>query len=256
MQIDGARAFITGGASGLGEGTARHLVERGARVALLDLPTSDGQAVADDLGEAAVFVPSDVTDTDDVGAAVDHAVDVMGGIDIAVNAAGVAPAHRVVTRSGELFPLDLFRWVLEVNLVGTFDVTRRVAKVMADNEPGPDGERGAIVNVASIAAYEGQVGQAAYAASKGGVASLTITLARDLAAIGVRVNTIAPGIMDTPMLASAPQELKESLAALHVFPKRLGTPADFAAMAVALVENPLVNGEVVRLDAGTRMGPK
>jgi 3-hydroxyacyl-CoA dehydrogenase/3-hydroxy-2-methylbutyryl-CoA dehydrogenase len=180
----------------------------------------------------------------------------MGGIDILVNAAGVVAAHRVVTRSGELFPLELFEWVLRVNLIGAFDVVRRTAGVMAQNEPGENGERGVIVNVASIAAFEGQVGQAAYSASKGGIAALTITLARDLASIGVRVNTIAPGIMDTPMMAGAPEELKQALADIHVFPKRLGRPDDFAALAQHMVENELLNGEIVRLDAATRMQPK
>ena len=256
MQLSGARALITGGASGLGEGTARRFVAQGARVALLDLPSSRGVEVAADLGGAAVFAPADVTNTDDVAQAVAYAKEAMGGIDVLVNAAGVAPAHRVVARSGELFPLELFQFVINVNLIGVFDVTRRVAAVMGENDPGDDGERGAIVNVASIAAYEGQVGQAAYSASKGGIVAMTLTLARDLASIGIRVNTIAPGIMDTPLLAGAPDEVKQSLGQLHVFPKRLGTPADFAMLAQQLVENGLINGEVVRLDAATRMGPK
>ncbi|HSG80502.1 MAG TPA: SDR family NAD(P)-dependent oxidoreductase [Acidimicrobiia bacterium] len=255
MRLSGARALITGGASGLGEGTAQRFVANGARVALLDLPSSRGPEVAAELGDA-VFAPADVTNTDDVEQAVAHAAEAMGGIDILVNAAGVVAAHRVVTRSGELFPLELFEWVLRVNLIGAFDVVRRTAGVMAQNEPGENGERGVIVNVASIAAFEGQVGQAAYSASKGGIAALTITLARDLASIGVRVNTIAPGIMDTPMMAGAPDELRQALADIHVFPKRLGRPDDFASLAQHMVENELLNGEIVRLDAATRMQPK
>jgi 3-hydroxyacyl-CoA dehydrogenase/3-hydroxy-2-methylbutyryl-CoA dehydrogenase len=255
MKLSGARALITGGASGLGEGTAQRFVAHGARVALLDLPSSRGEEVASALGNA-VFVAADVTDPRDVEQAVAGAAEAMGGIDILVNAAGVVAAHRVVTRSGDLFPLELFEWVLKVNLIGAFDVLRRTAGFMAQNEPGEHGERGVIVNVASIAAFEGQIGQAAYSASKGGIAALTITLARDLASIGVRVNTIAPGIMDTPMMAGAPDEVRQALADIHVFPKRLGLPEDFAALAQHMVENGLLNGEIVRLDAATRMQPK
>jgi 3-hydroxyacyl-CoA dehydrogenase/3-hydroxy-2-methylbutyryl-CoA dehydrogenase len=256
MRIDGSVAMITGGASGLGGGAAQALVERGARVALLDLPTSNGVEAAEALGKSAVFVPADVRDTDQVASAVAGAIAAYGKIDLLVNAAGVATAHRVVTRSGDLFPLDLFRLTIEINLVGLFDVVRRVAAEMGGNEPNDEGERGAIVNVASIAAFEGQVGQAAYSASKGGIVGLTLPLARDLAGSGIRVNTIAPGIMDTPMLAGAPQELKDSLAQVHVFPRRLGTPEDFAHLVLAIFENPMLNGEVIRLDAGARMGPK
>jgi 3-hydroxyacyl-CoA dehydrogenase/3-hydroxy-2-methylbutyryl-CoA dehydrogenase len=191
-----------------------------------------------------------------VKTAVAAAVSAFGHIDICVNAAGVAPAHRVVAKTGELFPIELFRFTVEVNLIGTFDVVRQVAAVMAANQPGVDGERGVIINVASIAAFEGQVGQAAYSASKAGVAGMTLPLARDLASVGIRVNTIAPGIMDTPMLATAPQALKDSLAQVHVFPRRLGTPADFAGLVLAIVENSMLNGETIRLDAAARMGPR
>ncbi len=256
MNIDGSVALVTGGASGLGEGAVRALVERGGNAAVLDLPGSKGPDLAAELGDAVLFVPADVRDTEEVASAVAHAVDVFGKIDINVNAAGVAPPHRVIARSGDLFPLELFKFVVDVNVIGLFDVVRRCAQQMANNEPGADGERGLIVNVASIAAFEGQVGQAAYSASKGAVVSMTLTLARDLASLGVRVMTIAPGIMDTPMLAAAPQELKDALAELHVFPKRLGTAADFASLVVHMAENPLLNGEVVRLDAGARMPPR
>jgi 3-hydroxyacyl-CoA dehydrogenase/3-hydroxy-2-methylbutyryl-CoA dehydrogenase len=223
---------------------------------VLDLPQSNGAEVAADLGAGHAFVAADVTDADQVETAVEGAAEALGGIDVCLNAAGVANAARVVNRAGDLFPLDLFRSVLDVNLIGTFDVTRRAAKVMGANDPDENGERGVIVNVASIAAFEGQVGQAAYSASKGGVAAMTLPLARDLASLGVRVVCIAPGIMDTPMIAGMPEQVRQSLIEVHVFPKRLGTAEDFAAMAEALVENPLVNGEVVRLDAAARMGPR
>ena len=256
MDIGNSVAFVTGGASGLGEGVVRRVVTAGGRAAILDLPSSRGGDLAAELGDRAAFFPADVRTTDDVAAAVAGAVEAFGRIDVVVNAAGVAPAHRVVTRDGEMFPLDLFRFVVDVNLIGLFDVVRHCARAMAGNEPNSEGERGVIVNVASIAAFEGQVGQAAYAASKGGVVSLTITLARDLAASGIRVVTIAPGIMDTPMLAAAPDELREALAKLHVFPQRLGTPADFSRLVADVVANPMLNGEVIRLDAGARMPPR
>lgn len=254
MKLDGLRALITGGASGLGGATARWLAARGASVSVLDLESSNGAAVAAELG--GVFVVADVTSPADVEAAVAHAGEAFGGLDLCVNAAGVAPAHRVITRDGELFPLELFEFVIRVNLVGSFDVARRAAKVMAANQPNEHGERGVIVNVASIAAFEGQIGQAAYSASKGGIAAMTLPLARDLASQGIRVMTIAPGIMDTPLLDAASPDLKEQLAQIHVFPKRLGSPDEFAALVAHIVENPLLNGEVIRLDAGARMGPK
>lgn len=254
MQVDGARVLITGGARGLGNGTATRLAAGGARIGILDLPTSDGEQAADAVD--GVFAPADIRNPDAVTSAVGHIADAFGGLDVCVNAAGVATGHRVVTKAGELFPLDLFTFTIGVNLVGTFDVTRNCAAVMAKNDPDPEGGRGLIVNVASIAATEGQVGQAAYSASKGGVAAMTLPLARDLASIGVRVMAIAPGIMDTPMIDGMGPEMKEALAKIHVFPHRLGTPDDFAALVQHFMENTLLNGEVVRLDAGARMGPR
>jgi 3-hydroxyacyl-CoA dehydrogenase/3-hydroxy-2-methylbutyryl-CoA dehydrogenase len=254
MNVEGLRALVTGGASGLGEATVRRLVAAGASVAILDLASSKGAEVADELG--AIFVAADVTNASDVAAAVDGAFEALGGLDLCVNAAGVAPAHRVLTRDGEMFPLELYRSVIDINLVGVFDVTRHAARRMAANEPNDDGERGVVVNVASVAAFEGQIGQAAYSASKGGIAAMTLPLARDLASYGIRVMAIAPGIMDTPILDAVSPDLKAQLAAVHVFPKRLGRPDEFAALVVHIVENVLLNGEVIRLDAAARMGPR
>jgi 3-hydroxyacyl-CoA dehydrogenase/3-hydroxy-2-methylbutyryl-CoA dehydrogenase len=223
---------------------------------MADIDEEKGVEAAGELGEKARFIVCDVTEPEDVSAAVQGAREAFGGVDILVNAAGVAPAQRVVSRDGRLFDLGEFRRAIDVNLVGMFDVIRNVAAVMADNEPAKTGERGVIVNVASIAAFEGQVGQAAYSASKGGIVGMTLPIARDLGGIGVRVMTIAPGIMDTPLLAEASQELKDSLAKLHVFPRRLGTPEDFAHLVQAIVENPMLNGETIRLDAAARMPPR
>lgn len=256
MQIEGSVALITGGVSGLGLGAARRIVDMGGRVVMMDINESLGKTVSEDLGESARFVACDVSDAAAVSAAVDGAAEAFGGVQILVNAAGVAPAQRVLARDGTMFDLDLFKFTVGVNLIGMFDVIRNTARVMSRNEPGDSGERGAIVNVASIAAFDGQVGQAAYSASKGGVVGMTLPLARDLGSIGVRVNTVAPGIMDTPLLAGAPQELRDALAKLHVFPKRLGTPEDFAHLVTSIVENEMLNGEVIRLDAAARMPPK
>lgn len=232
------------------------MVDMGARVVMMDINEERGKAAHAELGDASRFIECDVSDAASVAAALDGAAEAFGGLHILVNAAGVAPAQRVLSRDGSMFDLELFRFTVGVNLIGMFDVIRNTARVMAANEPTPGGERGVIVNVASIAAFEGQVGQAAYSASKGGVVGMTLPIARDLGSVGIRVNTIAPGIMDTPLLAGAPQELRESLAQLHVFPRRLGTAEDFAHLVVAIVENEMINGEVIRLDAAARMPPK
>jgi 3-hydroxyacyl-CoA dehydrogenase/3-hydroxy-2-methylbutyryl-CoA dehydrogenase len=254
--IPGAVAVITGGASGLGLGAAQRLVAGGGSVTLLDVDIARGEEAVAGLGDAARFLACDVRSPEDVAGSVDRCVEEWGKIDILVNAAGIAPAQRVVGRDGDLFDLDLFKFVIEVNLIGTFDVTRNVAGAMTRNLPAESGERGVIVNVASIAAFEGQIGQTAYAASKAGIVGMTLPLARDLGALGIRVMTVAPGIMDTPLLATAPDELKHSLAGLQVFPQRLGTAEDFAHLVQAIVENPMLNGEVIRLDAAARMPPR
>lgn len=237
-------------------GTARRIVEMGGRVVMMDINEELGKTACAELGEDSRFIVCDVSNPDDVLAGVNGGAEAFGGIQILVNAAGVAPAQRVVSRDGTMFDLDLFKFTIDVNLIGMFDVIRNAARVMSSNEPAESGERGVIVNVASIAAFDGQVGQAAYSASKGGVVGMTLPIARDLAGAGIRVNTVAPGIMDTPLLAGAPQELRDSLARLHVFPQRLGTAADFAHLVIAIVENEMLNGEVIRLDAAARMPPK
>ncbi len=256
MDISRRVAVVTGGAGGLGRGAAVKLLERGARVALLDLEQSAGKDVARELGDSTVFVPVDVTDTNSVGWAVDQVMSAFGRVDICVNAAGILVGHRMIGRDGALFPIDRFKKVIDVNLIGLFDMTRRTAGAMSKNEPTEDGERGVIVNVASIAAFEGQIGQAAYSASKGGIVSLTLPVARDLASHGIRVMAIAPGIMDTPMLGAVGDEVRESLAKVHVFPKRLGLPEELGSLVVSIVENPMLNGEVIRLDAAARLGPR
>jgi 3-hydroxyacyl-CoA dehydrogenase / 3-hydroxy-2-methylbutyryl-CoA dehydrogenase len=253
LQVEGSVALITGGVSGLGFGAANRFVAGGGRVVMMDINEERGKTAQEQLGDDGRFVHCDVSDPDDVSAAVEAASEAFGGIHVLVNAAGVAPAQRVLSKDGALFDLELFRFTVGVNLIGMFDVIRNTARVMSSNQPNEEGERGVVVNVASIAAFEGQVGQAAYSASKAGVVGMTLPIARDLGSIGIRVNTVAPGIMDTPLLASAPQELRDSLAKLSVFPRRLGTPEDFAHLVTAIVENPMINGEVIRLDAAARM---
>lgn len=253
MQISNTVGLVTGGAGGLGGAVARMLVEGGGKAAIVDVPGSPGETFAKELGADAIFLPTDVTRTEEVEAAVTAAAETFGRIDLCVNAAGISPAARVIGRDGTLFPLDLFKKTIDVNLVGAFDVLRHAAAVMSRNQPGESGERGLIVNVASIAAFEGQTGQASYAASKGGLVALTLPLARDLSRAGIRVMTIAPGIMDTPMLAGADEKRRQALIDIHVFPKRLGTPEDFAQLVASVMQNTLLNGEVIRLDAATRL---
>lgn len=246
-------ALVTGGASGLGRATAKALLEAGARVVLLDLPGDALDKAAADLGEGAVASPADVREEAAVSAAVSAAT-ALGPLRVVVNCAGVATPGRILGRQGVL-PLETFRTVIDINLVGTFNVMRLAAVAMRDNEP-LDGDRGVIVNTASVAAFEGQVGQAAYASSKGGVASLTISAARDLAQWGIRVMTIAPGIFETPMMKGLPEKAQESLAKQMPHPARLGLPEEYAALVRHIVENPYLNGEVVRLDAAVRMAPR
>lgn len=254
MTIDGASVLVTGGASGLGAATARRLAARGARVVVCDLPDSRGPRVAVEIGSHATFAPADVRDEGQVADAVAMAA-ALGPLRLAVCCAGVAPASRIVGRGGP-HPLDLFREVIDINLVGTFNTLRLAAEAMGEHDPDEDGTRGVVVMTASVAAYEGQIGQAAYAASKGGVAALTLTAARDLATRGVRVMSIAPGPMRTPMVAGFSDEVQAVLAAQAVHPRRLGHPEEFAALVEHIADNPYLNGEVIRLDAAGRMPPR
>jgi NAD(P)-dependent dehydrogenase (short-subunit alcohol dehydrogenase family) len=247
-------ALVTGGGSGLGEATVRRLAASGAGVVICDLPSSAGKAVADELGDRVVFVPTDVTDEAAVAAALDTAVS-LGPLRVVVTCAGIGTPGRVLGRKGPL-PLASFRQVIEINLVGTFNVLRLASERIAALEPSEDGDRGVVVMTASIAAYDGQVGQAAYAASKGGIVGLTLTAARDLADKAIRVVTIAPGTMETPMLAGFPEEVREALAAQIPYPSRLGRPEEFAVLVEHITSNQLLNGEVIRLDGALRMPPR
>ena len=248
-------ALVTGGASGLGEATARKLLEEGARVAIVDRPGSRGAEVAASAGERAIFVPADVTSAEAVEAAVAETVAKLGGLHAAVSCAGTGAAMRTLTKEGPM-PLDVFEMVIRVNLVGTFNVIRCAAAQMAKNAPDENAERGVLVNTASIAAFDGQIGQAAYSASKGGVVGMTLPIARDLSSLGIRCVTIAPGTFDTPMLAMLPDEARDALGAQVPFPRRLGKPAEYAALAAHIISNPMLNGETIRLDGALRMPPK
>ncbi len=255
MKISGSVAVITGGASGLGRATAERLVAGGGRVALLDLPRSPGADVAKELGDRAVFTPADVTSADDVAGALDAAAARFGAVHVLVNCAGIGTAEKTFGKRG---PGDLaaFTRVIGVNLIGHFNAIRLAAAHMAKNQPNEEGERGVVVNTASVAAFDGQIGQAAYAASKGGIVGMTLPIARDLAEIGVRVCTIAPGIFDTPLLGTLPEPVRQSLGKQVPFPSRLGRPAEYAALAAHIVENAMLNGETIRLDGAIRMQPR
>ena len=256
MQIQGIGAVVTGGGSGLGEATARLLASKGAKVAILDLGRSKGADVAKAIGGGAIFCEADVASEEQVTAALDRAVGEFGGIHAAVNCAGIGTAGRTVDKTGKPFDLKLFELTLRVNLLGTFNVIRLAAARMMQNQPNAEGERGVVVNTASVAAFEGQIGQCAYSASKGGVVGMTLPIARDLSAVGIRVNTIAPGLFATPMLMMMPQEARDYLGSQVPFPRRLGNPPEFAALACHIVENPMINGETIRLDGAIRMAPK
>lgn len=253
MDFKDSVALITGGGSGLGEATAREFAGHGAKVAILDLPNSPGESVAQSL--QGLFIGADVTSGEHVENAIAKTCDRFGAVHIVVNCAGIGRARRTVSREGP-HPLELFDKVVQVNLVGTFNVIRLTAQRMMKNEPNAEGERGVIINTASVAAFDGQIGQAAYSASKGGVVGMTLPIARDLAPYGIRVCTIAPGTFDTPMLALLPEAARKALGAQIPFPPRLGRPAEYAALARHLVENVMLNGEVIRLDGALRMPPR
>jgi NAD(P)-dependent dehydrogenase (short-subunit alcohol dehydrogenase family) len=255
MEIAGSTTLVTGGASGLGRATAERLVAAGGRVVLLDLARSSGDAVASSMGGGALFAPGDVTNADDVTAALDAAVKKFGAVNGLVNCAGIGVADKTFGKRG---PADLagFTRVIQINLIGTFNCIRLAAARMASNAPDAGGERGVIVNTASVAAFDGQIGQAAYSASKGGIVGMTLPIARDLAEVGIRVCTIAPGLFDTPLLAGLPEAARASLGKQVPFPSRLGQPGEYAALAAHIFENPMLNGETIRLDGAIRMQPR
>ena len=256
MQINNARAVITGGVSGLGLAVAQHLVSHGGKVALFDVNDDKGAAAVAELGDAnARYVMTDVTDEAGVIANVAAAKDFLGGLNVAVNCAGILGSGRVLGREGAM-KLSQFQTTVMVNLVGSFNVAKACAEQMQGNDAGTDGERGVIVNTASVAAYEGQIGQAAYSASKGGVVSMTLPLARELARFGIRVMTVAPGVFWTPMVDGMPEDVQKSLAASIPFPSRLGQAPEFAALVAHILTNTYLNGETIRLDGATRLAPK
>jgi len=258
MDITGASALVTGGASGIGAAVVRQLAEKGAKVVVADLQEERGRALADEVG--GVFAKVDVTDTAQLQAAVIQAAE-LGNFRILVNSAGIGPAQRTIGRDGEFdsaHDLDAYKKVIAINLIGTFDAIRLAATAMSRNEPDAGGERGVVVNLASVAAFDGQIGQAAYSSSKGGIVGMTLPVARDLSASGIRVNTVAPGLIDTPIYGDGEpaEQFKAKLGESVLFPKRLGQPAELASMVVECVRNPYMNGEVVRVDGGIRMPPK
>ena len=255
MEISNKVALITGGASGLGLATAETLLDAGAKIMLLDLNEDNAKSAVDKLGSNASYVIANVTDESSVQSAIDKTVEIFGGLHVVVNCAGIGSASKTVGKNGA-HPLDYFKTVVDINLNGTFNVLRLAAVAMADNEPNEDGECGVIINTASVAAFDGQIGQAAYSASKGGVVGMTLPIARDLARMGIRINTIAPGIFDTPLMGMAPDAVRNPLIEMTQFPKRLGIPSEYAALAKHMVENPFLNGETIRLDGAIRMQPK
>ena len=256
MQIENSVFVVTGGSSGLGAGTARMIVGAGGKVVLADVNQVAGAALAAELGEQARFVATDVSNEDSARHAIETARSVFGGLHGLVNCAGIAPAEKVLGRDGVLHQLSTFTRVINVNLVGSFNMIRLAAEAMSQSEPNAAGERGVIVSTASVAAYDGQIGQVAYAASKGGVVAMTLPLARELARSGIRVMTIAPGIFETPMLLGMSPEVQEALGKMVPFPSRLGKPVEYAALVRHIFENTMLNGEVIRLDGAIRMAPR
>jgi len=256
MNIKGSVALVTGGGSGLGEATARALVAKEAKVAILDLASSKGAAMAEQLGRDVLFAEADVTDDEKLEAAIGRVTEHFGSVQIAINCAGIATAGKTLGKGNLPLNIGPFRKTIEVNLIGTFNVIRFAASQMTKNEPSNDGERGVIVNTASVAAFDGQIGQAAYSASKGGVVGMTLPIARDLSRDGIRCCTIAPGIFETPMLMGLPEPARKALGASVPFPPRLGRPDEYAALACQIIENSMLNGETIRLDGAIRMAPK
>jgi NAD(P)-dependent dehydrogenase (short-subunit alcohol dehydrogenase family) len=255
MQTQGSVALVSGGASGLGEATVRHLHSLGASVVIADRDVARGQALAAELGDAVRFAECDVCNEDQAKAAVALAVSAFGGLQVLVNCAGVGTPAKMLGKEGPL-ALDTFNRIIQINLVGSFNMMRLAAAQMAQQEPNDGGERGVMINTASVAAFDGQIGQPAYAASKAGVVGMTLPVARELARTGIRVLTIAPGLFETPMMAALPEEARRSLGASVPFPARLGKPSEYALLVASMVTNPMLNGETIRLDGALRMAPK
>jgi NAD(P)-dependent dehydrogenase (short-subunit alcohol dehydrogenase family) len=255
MHLNEVRAVITGGASGLGFAVAEHLSAQGGKVTLLDIQDAQGQKAAQSLGSAATFQHCDVSSEASIDTAMRTAATSMGGLNVVVNCAGIGTSGRILGRNGPM-PVEQFTRTIQINLVGTFMCDRAAAVIMQNNPPGPDGERGVLIHTSSVAAFEGQIGQAAYTATKAAVAAMTLPIARELAMFGIRCVAIAPGIFHTPMLASLPPEVQDSLGKQIPFPSRLGKPAEFAALAASIITNPMLNGTTIRLDGAIRMQPK
>ena len=255
MEIKDSVAVVTGGASGLGEACVRNLVNRGGKVSIFDFAQDRGEKVASELGDSVIFCMTDITDEANVQAAIDKTIETFGAIHIAVNCAGVGIPAKVLGKEGPM-TMDHFNKVVQINLMGTMNVVRLSAEKMVENQGNDDGEKGVVINVASAAAFDGQIGQAAYSASKAGVAGMTLPIAREFAEYGIRIMTIAPGIFRTPMVEGLPENVQEALGKMVPFPKRLGEPSEFAALVQHILENPMLNGEVIRLDGAIRMAAK
>ncbi|MFJ7725095.1 3-hydroxyacyl-CoA dehydrogenase [Neobacillus sp. NPDC097160] len=255
MKLQDCRAVVTGGASGLGEATVRNIVQNGGKAVIFDQSEENGVRLQNELGEAVLFLKADVTKEEDIQEAVNNAAEFMGGVNTVVNCAGIGIAEKVLGRNGA-HNLALFSKVINVNLIGTFNVIRLAAEKMMSNEVNDQNERGVIINTASVAAYDGQIGQAAYSASKGGIVGMTLPIARELARYGIRVMTIAPGLFHTPMFDTLPQEARDSLGKMVPFPPRLGYPKEYAQLVQSIIGNPMLNGETIRLDGAIRMQPK
>ncbi|WP_404452136.1 3-hydroxyacyl-CoA dehydrogenase [Virgibacillus necropolis] len=255
MKIENSVAVVTGGASGLGEATVRNIITKGGKAVILDLAEEQGTNLAEELGKNVYFVKTDVTDESSVQGALDKAVELFGAVHALINCAGIAIAEKTFGKKGK-HDLSSFSKVIQVNLIGTFNVIRLAAEKMAENEPNEDYERGVIVNTASVAAFEGQIGQAAYSASKSGIAGMTLPIARDLSTLGIRVMTIAPGLFETPLFAGLPDKAKQALGEMTPFPSRLGYPSEYARLTESIIENPMLNGETIRLDGAIRMQPR
>jgi 3-hydroxyacyl-CoA dehydrogenase/3-hydroxy-2-methylbutyryl-CoA dehydrogenase len=256
VELKGCIALVAGGASGLGEATVRHLVEKGAKVSILDLAEDRGERLASEMGDSVIFRKADVTDEKNIEAAINGTMDIFGAIHAAINCAGIAKPAKVLDKEGRAMPINQFNEIVQINLVGTMNVIRLAGQHMVDNSPNLDGEKGVVVNTASIAAWEGQFGQAAYAASKAGVVGMTLPIAREFADHGIRVLTIAPGLFETPMFAGLSDKVKRSLYEMTLFPKRLGRPVEFARLVCHIIQNPMLNGEVIRLDGGIRVNAR